>query len=188
MNYKAVVIGTSAGGFHALSHLFKALPKDYHLPIIVVQHRSKDKTDLLEMVLQTKCEITIKQADEKEKIQPGVVYIAPANYHLLIERDHTFSLSSDELVKFSRPSIDVLFESAAAVYRGALVAIILTGASNDGAEGIRTVRTVGGYTIAQKPEEALYGFMPSSSIATKDIMKVWTLDEIQHFLLEITNK
>ncbi|MEI9955467.1 MAG: chemotaxis protein CheB [Ferruginibacter sp.] len=133
--YGAIVIGTSAGGLYALSFILKRLPASYPVPIIVVQHRAKDQKDLLEEVLQTKCRITIKQADEKEKIESGFVYIAPADYHLLVEADKTFSLSSDELVHYSRPSIDVLFETAAITYTDSLVGIILTGANNDGARG-----------------------------------------------------
>jgi len=138
--FKAIVIGTSAGGLSALSTLLEKLPPSYHLPIIIVQHRAKDQKSLLEEVLQPKCKIKIKQADEKEKIEKGVVYIAPPDYHLLIENDLTFSLSCDELVSYSRPSIDVLFESAALAYRETLIGIILTGASNDGFTNHKKIR------------------------------------------------
>jgi two-component system chemotaxis response regulator CheB len=185
--YQAIAIGTSAGGLFALSYLFKKLPSDYSIPIVVVQHRSKDQKDLLEEVLQTKCKIKIKQADEKEKIKDGHVYIAPPDYHLLVENDMTFSLSSDELVLYSRPSIDVLFESAAMVYRNKLVGIILTGANKDGALGISAIRKNGGLTIAQNPVEALYSFMPEASIETKKVEHIWTLAEIESFLLKITS-
>ena len=134
--YQAIVIGTSAGGLFVLSTLLEALPADYAVPVAVVQHRAKDQRDLLEEILQNKCRIRIKQADEKEKIQPGVVYIAPPDYHLLVEKNRTFSLSADEPVRNSRPSIDVLFETAAMVFKGALAGILLTGASNDGTAGL----------------------------------------------------
>jgi len=183
--YKAIVIGASAGGLHALSGILQNLPPDYSIPIMVVQHRVKDQRYLLEEVLQSKCKIQIKQADEKENIQSGFVYIAPPDYHLLIENDKTFSLSSDEQVRYSRPSIDVLFQSAAIVYRDFLIAIILTGANDDGAEGIITVKKYGGLTIAQDPAEAQFPFMPKAAIETKEVKHIWKLPEIQNFLLKI---
>src|SRR5205814_2345259 len=115
--HQIIVIGASAGGLHALIPLLEPLPADYPIPIIIIQHRAKDQKELLEEVLQQKCKITIKQADEKEKIKTGFVYIAPPGYHLLVEQDQTFSLSSDERALFSRPSIDILFETAAEVFR-----------------------------------------------------------------------
>jgi two-component system chemotaxis response regulator CheB len=185
--YKAVVIGASAGGLFALSFILEKLPALYPLPVIIVQHRSKDKKDLLEEVLRNKCKIRIKQADEKEKIRAGVVYIAPPDYHLLIEDDRTFSLSSDELVCFSRPSIDVLFETAAILFKETLIAIILTGANNDGAAGIVEVNRYGGLTIAQDPAEAKFSLMPKASIETNAIEHIWKLTEILDFLLNITS-
>jgi len=185
--YQAIVIGTSAGGLYALSDLFKQLPANYPVPIIVVQHRSKDRQELLEEVLQSKCKIKIKQADEKERVAKGVVYIAPPDYHLLVESDLTFSLSSDEPVLYSRPSIDVLFESAAEVYKDKLIGIILTGANKDGASGISKIRKMGGLTIAQAPAEAQFPYMPDASIETKNIQHIWAISEIQSFLLNLVN-
>ena len=182
-NYKAIVIGASAGGLHVLIELFKNLPIDYPLPIIVVQHRSKEPNDLLEEVLQPKCLIKIKQADEKERIENGTIYIAPPDYHLMVERDMTFSLAHDEPVKYSRPSIDVLFESAAAVFKNTLVGIILTGTNSDGAEGIKTIFEYGGLTIVQSPNESQFPVMPLASIATKKVKYIWTLEKIADFLL-----
>jgi len=184
--YKAIVIGASAGGLFALSFILETLPSDYPVPVIVVQHRSKDQRDLLEEVLQSKCKVRIKQADEKENIEAGNVYIAPPDYHLLIESDKTFSLSSDELVCFSRPSINVLFETAAVVFKNTLVGIILTGANNDGAAGILAIKKYGGLAIAQNPDEAQFPLMPKISIETKAIKHIWTLPEIQNFLLKIS--
>jgi two-component system chemotaxis response regulator CheB len=182
--YRAIVIGTSAGGLHAVLAILEDLPPDYSIPVIIVQHRSKDQRDLLEEVLQSKCKIRIKQADEKEKIHSSFVYIAPPDYHLLIESDETFSLSADEPVRFSRPSIDVLFETAAIVFKEALIGIVLTGASNDGSAGIVAIKKNGGLTIAQNPAEAQFAFMPKSSIETKKIDHVLTLIEIRNFLLK----
>jgi two-component system, chemotaxis family, protein-glutamate methylesterase/glutaminase len=185
--YKTIVIGTSAGGLFALSVILEQLPPGYPVPIVVVQHRSKDQKSLLEEVLRQKCRISIKQADEKEKIEGGFVYIAPPDYHLLVENDKTFSLSSDEPVHFSRPSIDVLFETAAMVFKDTLIGIILTGANGDGAAGIAAVKKYGGLTIAQNPGEAQFAFMPEASIETKAVQYIWPLAEIKNFLLKISD-
>jgi two-component system, chemotaxis family, protein-glutamate methylesterase/glutaminase len=182
--YEAVVIGTSAGGLFALSFLLEALPANYLVPVIVVQHRSRDQRDILEEVLQSKSKIRIRQADEKEKIESGSVYIAPPDYHLLIENDRTFSLSSDEPVRFSRPSIDVLFETAALTFKSTLTGIILTGANNDGAAGVSVIKKNGGLTIAQDPNEAQFPAMPKAAIE-QGVDYTWTLPEIKKFLLNI---
>lgn len=183
--YKAIVIGTSAGGLFVLSSILQKLPADYPLPVLIVQHRAKDQKNLLEEVLQSKCTIMIRQADEKEKLKSGNVYIAPPDYHLLIESDFTLSLSSDELVRYSRPSIDVLFQSAALVFRDELIGIILSGASNDGSAGIEAIAKYGGLTIAQDPVDAEYPYMPKAAIDTKKVKQVFTLSQIQNFLLTL---
>lgn len=183
--YDAVVIGTSAGGLYALTEMLASLPGDYAVPIIIVQHRSKDQRFLLEEVLQNKCRIAIKQADEKEKIEAGVVYIAPPDYHLLVERDRTLSLSTDPHVRYSRPSIDVLFQSAAIVYKDRLAAIVLTGANSDGSRGIVEVKNYGGTTIVQDPKEALFPAMPKAAIETKVVDKVLPIKLIKDFLLTL---
>lgn len=181
----AIVIGVSAGGLHALIHILSVLPESYPLPIIIVQHRGKDYKDLLEEVLQTKCRLRVKQADEKEKIEPGFVYIAPADYHLLIEQDKTFALTSDMYINHSRPSIDLLFTTAAEVYKDGLIGIILTGASSDGAKGLLEIKRAGGHTIAQDPETAEYAYMPQASIKIGAANTVLTLDEITSYLIRI---
>jgi two-component system, chemotaxis family, protein-glutamate methylesterase/glutaminase len=183
--FEAIVIGASAGGLSALSRLLEKLSPDFPLPIIVAQHRTKDKKNLLEEILQSRCKIKIKQADEKERIEKGTVYIAPPDYHLLIEGDQTFSLSSEGLVLYSRPSIDVLFESAAAAYRDALVGIILTGASSDGAYGLQTIKKNGGLTVAQSPGEAEFPHMPRAAIDNGGVILVLTLEEIQEGILDL---
>ena len=183
--YKAIVIGASAGGLNALSVILEDLPKDYSLPIIVVQHRGKDQRDLLEEVLQSKSLIKIKQADEKEKIKAGTVYIAPPDYHLLVEHDGTFSLSCEEPVNYSRPSIDILFESAAHVYGSQLVGVILTGANSDGALGLAGIKKSGGTTIVQEPGEAEYASMPNAAIAKDAATHVYTLAQIQDYLIKL---
>lgn len=183
--YKAVVIGTSAGGLNALSEILSALPAGYKVPLIIVQHRAKDQKNLLEEILQTKCSVPVRQAEEKELIVPGHVFIAPPDYHLLIEYDKTFALSCDEPVQYSRPSVDVLFESAADAFEKQLAAIVLTGFGSDGAAGIAAVNEKGGTTIAQNPHEAAYAFMPEAAVKS-GATYVYTLDEIKVFLLAIT--
>lgn len=186
VKYKAIVIGASAGGLYALLEIIEKLPTDFPIPIIVVQHRSKDNNYLFEEVLQNKCTITIRQADEKEKIKSGTIYIAPPDYHLLIEEDKTFSLTADFPVRYSRPSIDVLFESAAMVYKEALIGIILTGANNDGTAGMIAIKNNGGLTIAQDPDEAMFPAMPAASIK-EGVTYIWKLEVIGKFLLSLLN-
>ena len=183
--YDAVVVGTSAGGLNALTAILGKLPRQYQIPIIVVQHRSKDSLELFEDVLQQRCRIRVKQADEKQAISAGIIHVAPPDYHLLVEMDKTFSLSSDPPVQFSRPSIDVLFESAASALRRNLVGIILTGSNNDGASGMATISNFGGLTIAQDPREAQYSFMPQAAVDTGKVTHVWRLADIADFLKSI---
>ena len=165
-----------------MSQVLERLSVGLSVPVVVIQHRANEHVNLLEEVLQHRCGIKVKQADEKEKIRPGIVYVAPPGYHLLFENDHTFSLSSDGPVKHSMPSIDVSLESAAMVFGKALVAIILTGASDDGATGIRTVRKYGGLTIAQDPAEAQFPHMPQSAIDTGCVRFILPLAGISNLL------
>ena len=185
LNYEAVVIGVSAGGLFALSTTLGEFPADFPLPVIVVQHRSKDESSVLENVLQSKCKMKIKQADEKEKIRGAVVYIAPAGYHLLIEKNRSFSLNCDPPVNYSRPSIDVLFQTAAEVYNDKLIGVILTGANKDGAAGIQTIKARGGLTIAQSPASASFPTMPQAAIDTGSVKYIFELEEVKNFLLDI---
>lgn len=185
MLYEAIVMGVSAGGLATLSVILKGLPDDYPLPVIITQHRSREERNLLEEVLQARCNIRIRQAEEKERIAGGMVYFAPPDYHLLIGEDRCFVLTYDELVQFSRPSIDLLFETAAETYGDKLVGIILTGASQDGAEGIRTISKWGGHTIAQDPMEAPFPLMPRAAIATGCVRSILSSAGIGRFLLQI---
>ena len=186
--YDAIVMGASAGGLYVLISILKQLPPDFSIPVIVVQHRSKDERSLLEEVLQPKCKVHIKQADEKEPIQGGFVYFAPPGYHLLVENDATFSLSCDAPVNYSRPSIDVLFETAADVFKQRLLGIILTGANKDGARGIRKISLLGGTTIAQQIDTADYPDMPQFAINTGCVQHIMTPDAIGLFLVKCMNR
>jgi len=180
--YSAIVIGCSAGGLHALIVLLEDLPLNCRVPIVIVQHRSKDERELLEVVLRQRCAIPIRQADEKEAIANGYVYIAPPDYHLLVEQNRTFSLSTDEKVNYARPSIDVLFETAAEVYTDKLAGVILTGANSDGCQGVKAIHRRGGFTIAQDPREAEFPAMPLAAVKSGDIDRVLSLADIKMFL------
>jgi two-component system chemotaxis response regulator CheB len=182
----AIAIGGSAGGLAALTILLETLPPTYPIPLLIVQHRGKDTDHLLENVLQEKCLIPIKQADEKEEIKAPGVYIAPPDYHLLIEKNKTCSLSADDYINYSRPSIDVLFETASIAYGDTLVGILLTGTNSDGAKGMQAILNKGGITIAQDPKEALYPSMPEAAIKLGAARHVWSLAQIKDYLKKIT--
>ncbi|MGA1874781.1 MAG: chemotaxis protein CheB [bacterium] len=183
--YQCVVIGCSAGGRDALQKLFRLLPKDFPLPVIVVQHLAADKDEYFDKYLQESCLLKIKEADEKEPVMAGTIYMAPANYHLLIEPDETLSLTTDKKVNFSRPSIDVLFESAADVYGPYLIGIILTGASKDGAFGLKCIHEKGGLTIVQDPSTAELSFMPRSAMETTKVDYILSLEAIGKLLIQL---
>jgi two-component system chemotaxis response regulator CheB len=176
--YEAIVIGASSGGLHALKKLLPALPKDFPCPILVVQHISPVSENYLTVILDKISEITIKEADEKEQILPGIAYIAPPDYHLLVEADKTVSFSVEDKVNYSRPSIDVLFQTAADAYKEQLIGILLTGANADGSEGMSYIKKRGGFTIVQDPAEAESPFMPKSAIQHQPPDLILTLDGI----------
>ena len=180
--YRAVVIGVSAGGLGALTNIFSGLPANLNLPIATVQHIHPSEDGTLYEILQSQCTLKIKEAQDKEVIQPGVIYFAPPDYHLLVERNETFALSIDEKVNYSRPSIDVLFESAAHVWNSKLIGIILTGASQDGAYGMKIIRELGGLTIAQNPLQAEFPFMPQAAIEFSNVELILSLEEIGRLL------
>ncbi len=183
--YEAVVIGVSAGGFKALHTLLSGLPENFSIPVIIVQHRLAYSDNYLVTSLNKLCCLSVKEADEKEKIKPGTIYLAPADYHLLVEKNKTFSLSTDEFVCFSRPSIDVLFETATDAYKAGLIGIILTGANADGSKGIQIIKEAGGVTISQDPDTAEVDMMPLSAIATKSVDFILALEDISSFLKDL---
>jgi len=175
---QAVVIGASAGAIEALSVLLPALPSAYRLPVMIVVHVPPDRKSLLPDLFRDKCAIKVVEADDKEPVQNGVIYFAPPDYHLLVETGKTLSLSSDEPVLFSRPSVDVLFESAADAYGAALTAVILSGASQDGAKGLAAVVAAGGEAMVLRPGEAYATAMPEAAIASCPTAKILSLAEI----------
>lgn len=187
MNYDLIVTGASLGGFDALAVLLGGLPENFPLPLAVVQHRSVDSDELLPILLGRACRLPLTEVEDKQPILPGTVYIAPANYHLLVEKDH-FALSVDERVQFARPSIDVLFESAADAYRDKVVAILLSGSNEDGAQGIARVKARGGLTLVQDPASAESARMPAAAIATSEVDHVLPLAEIAQFLNDLVHR
>jgi len=185
--YKAVVIGGSAGGLEALSEILEVLPGSYAIPILVAQHLHPTDSGYLAVHLERLCPLTVTEALDKEPILPGHVYLAPANYHLLVEKDETLSLSVDEKVNWSRPSIDVLFESAARVWARRLVGVILSGANNDGTEGLRLIKRYGGLTMAQDPQSAGHPTMPQAAIDAGCVELVLRPDEIGERLVRLAS-
>lgn len=164
-SYEAIVIGVSSGGMPALKTLLPALPADFPVPLIVVQHTGAYSGNYWIHILDGLCKLSVKEADEKEYIVPGTVYAAPPGYHLLIETDRSFSLSISEKINYARPSVDVLFESAADVYSDRLIGLILSGANHDGAAGLKRIKQLGGLAIVQNPSDAESPMMPASAIA-----------------------
>ncbi|MBU2520720.1 MAG: chemotaxis protein CheB [Proteobacteria bacterium] len=185
MKYEAIVIGVSSGGMITLDKILRHLPSDFALSIIIVQHQHPESDDFLARFLDARCSLTVKEADEKEIIMPGKIYIAPPNYHLLAEKDKTLSLSTNKHVNFARPSIDVLFESAADVFGEKLVGIILTGANEDGSRGLKKIKESGGLTIVQDPDTAAVDTMPKAAIASTKVDYILPLENIGPFICSL---
>jgi two-component system, chemotaxis family, protein-glutamate methylesterase/glutaminase len=182
---EAVVIGASAGALDALSVILPALPPEFRLPLMIVVHVPPDKRSVLADLFRAKCRIAVREVEDKEPIAGGSAFFAPPDYHLLIEADRTLSLSTEEPVLFSRPSIDVLFESAAEVYGPALIAIVLSGANHDGARGLKTVAAAGGTAIVQNPEEAFAPTMPEAALAACPSAKSMSLAAMITYLQKV---
>lgn len=183
--YKAVVIGASAGGADALRMILTKLTKDFKLPILLVQHlHSSDEGGFSAHVGRMTCLPVIEPCD-KEKIKEGHIYTAPANYHMLVEREGTISLSVDEKVNWSRPSIDVLFESAAMAFGENVIGVILSGANADGTKGMLTIKNAGGFNIAQTPENAEYPAMPQAAIDAGAVNEVLNAEDIGCKLIKL---
>ncbi|MGN7294456.1 chemotaxis protein CheB [Rhizobium sp. SAFR-030] len=181
----AIVIGASAGALDALSVILPRLPADFPHPLMIVVHVPPDKRSVLADLFGKKSRISAVEAEDKEPIKPGTAYFAPPDYHLLVEADMTLALTNEEPVLFSRPSIDVLFESAADIFGTALTAIILTGANQDGSQGSKAVAAAGGNVIVQDPEEAFASAMPEAAIKACPGARVMSLDAIADHLRSI---
>ena len=182
---QAIVVGASAGGVEALLAIFADLKPGFRLPIIVVLHMPDERRSQLASVFDRRLAIPVKEVEDKEPITPGTLYFAAPGYHVSVEHDHSFSLSREERVHYSRPSIDYLFESAADVYQHALAAILLTGANQDGAQGLDTVKQQGGLTIVQDPDEALVSTMPQAALDRFQPDCILPLHGIARLLVEL---
>ena len=180
----AVVFGASAGAIEALKQILPRVPAATRVPIAVVVHLPPRHPSALVDIFSACCAAPVREAQDKQPTSPGI-WFAPPDYHLLFEDDRCFALSVDEPVRYSRPSIDVLFESAARVYGKALVAVVLTGASDDGAQGARAVRDSGGFVVVQDPEAAEAAVMPRAACERAAPQLVATLEQIADLLSEI---
>jgi two-component system chemotaxis response regulator CheB len=183
--YDLIVMGASWGGLEAIQQVLRDLPPDFSVPIAIAQHRAAESRSGVAPLLARRTAHDVVDAGDKDPIEPGRVYIAPADYHLLVEHG-SLALSIDDYVQHSRPSIDVLFESAADVYGERLVAVILTGMNEDGAHGIARVHQRGGCTIAQDPATAARPSMPQAAIDTGCVDRIVALDQISSLLVELT--
>jgi two-component system, chemotaxis family, protein-glutamate methylesterase/glutaminase len=175
--FRAVVMGVSSGGLEALKVLVPALRPDFEVPVLIVQHLSAQADSYLITRLDEVSGLTVKEAEDKEILQAGVVYVAPPDYHLLVEADGSLTLSVDPKVNFSRPSVDVLFESASDAFADKLVGVILTGANQDGAKGLARIKRRGGLAIVQSPESAQADAMPRAALKSTNVDHVLPLHE-----------
>ena len=182
---EAILIGASAGGVDALSAILPTLPSDYPIPVLIVVHLPPHHSSLLPELFNAKCLVTVKEAEDKEPIEAATVYFAPPDYHLLIEANRHLALSSDEPVFYSRPSIDVLFESSADIFAANAVGIILSGANNDGALGLRAIQDAGGIALVQNPASAQSPEMPRAALAVCSNARSMSLAEIAAYLVEV---
>jgi two-component system chemotaxis response regulator CheB len=181
MRADLVVVGTSLGGLAALEILLSGLPREFPLPIAIVQHRGIESDDTLMLLLQVHCALAVLEPDDKDPIERGRVYLAPAGYHLLVDRG-SFALSMDAKVCYARPSIDVLFESAAESYKERVIGVVLTGASRDGSEGLARIKERGGLAVVQDPKGAEAPTMPEAAIAKVKADRILPLPEIASYL------
>ncbi len=182
---EAIVVGTSAGAVEALTRLLPALGPGFRVPIIVVVHLPADRRSAMAALFASKCRLPVREAEDKESIAAGTIYFAPPDYHLLVEPGGFLALSCDAPVMFSRPSIDVLFESAAEAFGPGLVGIVLTGANADGARGLKAIVDAGGRAIVQTPASAFAPAMPEAALAACPSAISMTLEEIVAYLEEI---
>lgn len=187
MNQKVnmIVVGGSWGGFQASLQIFKELPVDFKIPIILILHRSKESNSDLHTIFNKKIVLNVKEVEEKQPIRGGFIYLAPPNYHVLIEKEQTFSLDDSELENYSRPSIDVTFYNAVDVYGPQTLGILLSGASKDGSLGLRYIMEKGGTTIVQNPSEAEAKTMPQAAIDIIPNCQILRVKEIKDYLLAL---
>ena len=181
-HFKTIVIGGSAGSLEVLFRLLPKLRPDLKIAVIIVLHRRNSGDSSLSELLSTKSSIPTQEVEDKDPILPGNIYLAPSDYHLLAEKNFTFSLDYSEKINFSRPSLDVTFESAADVYGSSLIGIILSGANEDGTKGLLTIKNNGGIIVAQEPRTAQMPLMPQYAIDHAAIDYILGIDEMADFI------
>lgn len=184
-NFKAIVIGGSAGSFQGITRILSQVPDDFPLPIIMCLHRLKHVRNGFIEALSIKSIKDVIEPYDKESIKKGKVYLAPANYHLSIELGHYFSLSTEEMVNNSRPSIDITLDTAAFTYKNKLIGILLSGANRDGAYGMKRIKDNGGFTVVQDPSECMIDTMPTAALGMTQIDHTLSIDNIIKLLFEI---
>lgn len=179
---RALIIGGSAGSLDVLLEVFPSLNSGLLFPIVIVIHRKSGGESLLTDLLQNRSTLNVTEAEEKQKLKPGHVYIAPADYHLLVEQDESFSLDYSEKINYSRPSIDVTFQSGAEVYKDDLFCLLLSGSNADGVEGLKTVKEWNGKVIVQNPKTAIMPYMPQQAILSIKADFILNADEMADFI------
>lgn len=180
--YDVLVFGGSAGSLEVLLKLLSGLESPISFAIIIVIHRKNSYDSTLQDLLTSKTSIPVQEIEDKDRMVPGNIYLAPADYHLLVEQDHTFSLDASEKINFSRPSIDVTFQSVAEVFQSAAAGFLLSGANSDGTDGLKAIQLAGGTTIAQDPVSAQVPFMPQHAIVNTSIDFVFDLTQMLDFI------
>lgn len=186
--YQAIVIGVSAGGLAALQRILSQLNANFSLPILVVQHISSQYESRLPVILSKSYSGIVKEAEDKELLVAGTVYTSPPNYHMLVEAEKSIALSTEDKVNFSRPSIDILFETASEAFGDSLVGIVLTGANADGSKGLHRIKQLGGLTVVQAPSTAEHAAMPKAAIEAASPDLILPLDEIGIFMNSLCNR
>ncbi|WP_299823782.1 chemotaxis protein CheB [uncultured Pontibacter sp.] len=181
-----IVIGGSWGGIKASLEILQGLPEDYKIPIVLVLHRLRDQEGNLKQLFDKRLNLKVEEVEDKEAVCSGYVYIAPANYHVLLENDKSFSLDVSDLVNYSRPSIDVTFISAADTYGEGVIGILLSGASKDGSMGLKRIADAGGIALVQDPAEAEVAVMPLAAIEAVPTCSVQGLNSLKDYLLSLT--
>ena len=187
MLYSIVAIGTSWGGLMAMSKLLSELPAEFPIPIVIVQHRSKDSDRLLSQLLQDATPLTVCEVEDKDLLEPGKVHVAPADYHVMVERGY-LSLTVEEPVRYSRPSIDVMFTSAGDTYGKEAIGIVLTGANEDGSRGLAHIVRRGGKALIQSPKTAEIPIMPEAAVRAVPTAEVMPIPQIGKRLLELSQE
>jgi two-component system chemotaxis response regulator CheB len=187
MTPRLIVIGTSLGGLNALTQLLRRLPATLPVPVAIVQHRGSGNERALVDLLNQDSKLKVLDAEDKMPLAPGFVYLAPPDYHMLVEGDGTLSLSTDAHVRSARPSIDVLFESAAQAFGPETIAVVLTGASVDGADGLRRIKEKGGLAIVEDPSTAECAIMPAAALAAAPVASVLPLNRIPDYLAALVD-